>query len=290
MTSNRFRRAADRPAPTQVLAGALLRGFGRGLQWLVIIAVLAALGWGAWGLVKRSAHFTLKGVEVDATAHLTPEQIVSIVGLDKPTNAFMFDENAAEQLLLDHPWVSQARITIALPDQVRIEVHEREAAGVVVLDQLYLVDDDGQPFMAARPSDASDLPLLTGLNRAELDSEPDAVRARIREGLALARRYAHHPLAARRPLSNVHVGLGDRFELQLEFTRVVLGMGNPNQKLDVLEEVIEALDKRGSDARYILLAEDARRAIVKEVPRDRRSIGQPTDAAQPTVAREGAHE
>lgn len=270
MAQNRFRRGADQPAPTRLLARALLQGFGRGLQWLVVLGVLGALAYGGWRLVTRSAHFTLRVVEVNATAHLTPAQIVALVGLDRPTNAFMFDAATAEQTLLDFPWVSRAKVTVALPDQVRIEVQERQAAGVVVLDQLYLVDDDGHPFVEAHPSEAKDLTLLTGLTRSAVESAPEAARARIREGLALARRYRQRALATTRPLSNVHVGLGDRYELQLDQTRVVLGLGNPNQKLDVLEDVIEALDKRGVDARYILLAEDARRAIVKEVPRERR--------------------
>lgn len=246
---------------------------GLGLVWTVIrpvvltlltFAIIGGLGYAAWNAVRQSPYFTVRTIEVEGTEHLDREAAIARAGLARRTNMFRFDPAVAAEQIEAHPWIARATVETALPNTVRIEFEERKPEGVVVLGGLYLVDSTGIPFVKPTPKEAANLPLITGLDRETYQADPHAAHARIREALALARHYVRGDL--KRPLSNVHLGDGGRMELIVGRTRVVLGRSGHEDKLRAAERVFAQLAKRKMDAAYILLSEDERRAIVKEVP------------------------
>ena len=84
--------------------------------------------------------------------------------------------------------------------------------------------------------------------------------------LALARLYARTELSRTRPLSDIALTAGNRYDLHLGTTRVSLGRGEFPSKLDRTEAILKSLKSRNMDAEYILFSEDYQRAIVKEKP------------------------
>jgi cell division protein FtsQ len=263
--SNRFRKVEGAAATKAVLTI-----LGRWLRTATIVAgllaVIGGLGYAGWRAVLRSPYFALRDIHIEPGAHLDREGILARLALGTDTNAFLFDAVAAKEALETHPWVAEAHVRRALPNRVNIRVQERVAAGVLVLEQLYLVDGAGLPFVQPKPAEVGALPLVTGLDRSTYEADPEAAHERIRLALAVARQYAHQPLAARRPLSNVHLAAGGRLELQLGRTRVALGHRVTSQTMQALERVFTQLGARTMDAAYILLSEDRDRAIVKEIP------------------------
>lgn len=257
-------------------AGAFLRWCFTGARPMVratvILALVGALGLTAWRAVQVSPYFVVRHVDAEATAHLDRARIIELLGLSAPTNVFRFDVDAAEDALLSHPWVATATVERVLPDRVVAQIEERAPAGAVVLDQPYLVDATGRPFVHAPATAVAGLTLITGLDRADFEADPEGARERVRDALAVARRYGLSPLAERRPLGNVHLAPGDRLELMLGHTRVALGRGDFRDKIRRLEQILDAMAARKVDAAYILLSEDLERAIVKEVPL-RRGLG-----------------
>lgn len=248
--------------------GALWRWLRPGLAPMLVVASLAGLGFAGWRAVIDSPYFTVRVVEVDATLHLPRERIVELLGLDRPTSIFRFDETSATEVLLQERWVATARVVRTLPDKVSVEIEERRPAGVVVIGELFLVDDDGHPFVKPGRGEAAGLPLVTGLSRAQWSADRDASAARVRAALALARSYQRLPLSTLRPLSDVHIGAGGRMELMLGRTRVTMGRHDFEEKLVRLVEIDRSLRKRNMDASYVLLSDDLKRAIVMEKPLD----------------------
>lgn len=252
---------------------AALRGLGmkapkfrRSGAWLLFFAALCGLGYAARHAVLRSPYFLVRNVEVEPTPHLSRTRVVELLGLDRPTNVFSFDETAGTEALLAEPWVAAARVRKALPDRVMVQVQERTAAGAVVLDTLYLVDDTGRPFVRPLPRENAGLPLVTGVERETWDRDPETVAGNVRAALSLARRYGRLELSRLRPLSDVRVAPGGRLELMVGTTRVALGQHDHPAKLKRLQEVFKTLEKRGMDAAYVLLSDDLKRAVVKERP------------------------
>ena len=252
-------------APFGLLVGAL-RGFRPGAVPLLAAALLAGLGYAGWRAVIHSPYFLVRVVDVEPTAHLDRERIVGLVGLDRPTSILEFDEVAATEALRAERWVAVARVNKTLPEQVDITIEERTAAGVVVLEELFLVGDDGHPFVKPSAGEAHGLPLITGLSRADWSADPDAAASRIRAALALARRYERLPIARKRPLSDVRLAPGGRMELMLGQMRVALGSTDFEEKLMRLVLIDRQLSKKNMDASYVLLSDDLARAIVKETP------------------------
>lgn len=277
MARNRFRgnrRVGEGPETLGGrVAGVLARVVRRVVKLSVVLALLGAVGYGGWQAVLRSPYFRVRTISVQPTKHLDRDAIVARLGLDDTTNVFRFDPEVAAEALRDHPWVARATVRKALPDRVEIEVVEREPAGVVVLDGLYLVDATGRPFVRPEPREALGLTVVSGLDRATYEADAEHGRERIRSALALARLYGQSPLAARRPLSAVHLDAGGKSELLLGRTRVVLGRDGFKEKLVRLEEIFSKLSSRNMDAEYILLSEDNRRAIVKERSIEREMSG-----------------
>jgi cell division protein FtsQ len=271
MAGNRFK-GARRTAVRQKFAG-IARVLS--IVWMAIrpvtltvlaFGLLGGLGYAAWKAVLQSPYFTVRTIQVEGSPHLTRKAAIARAGLDQRTNMFRFDAAAAAEQIEAHPWVARATVQTALPGTVEIEFEERHPEGVVVLGGLYLVDGTGEPFVKPTPAEAAGLPLITGLDRETYEQDAESAQARIREALSIARHYARSALAAQRPLSNVHLGEGGRLELFVGRTRVVLGQTQPHQKLRAVAKIFAQLKKRKLDASYILLSEDEKRAIVKEIP------------------------
>ncbi len=271
MSRNRLRRPSGHFGAIVVArAGDWLRHSVVGLG---VLGALSLVAFGGWSMVQRSSYFNIRTIEVGETPHLDRARIAALVGLEGPVNLFRFDARGAEEALAAHPWVATARVEKRMPDRVEIHLSERVPAAVVAIGALYIVDADGQPFIRATPAEAAGLPLVTGLSREGFEGQPAEARARVREALALGRQYERSPMAAARPLSNVHVGDGGRLELMLGRTRVVVGQGDLRGKLERLERIYETLTQRGVDATYILLDDKGQRSIVKEVAAVRPVMG-----------------
>lgn len=272
MARNRFKGQA----PTRRVTGALGRALGLTLTALrpairltLFAALIGGLSYAAWQAIHRSPYFLVRTIDVAPTPHLDRPAIITLIGLDRPANLFDFDADAARDALLTHPWVATARVEKVLPETVIVRLEERRPSGAVVLDTPYLVDATGHPFAAVDAASIGGLPIVTGLDRQDFDADPEATYDRVRTALAITRAYAQSPLAARHPLGNVHLAPGGRTELMLGKTRVALGHGEFRDKIGRLQQILDALDARKVDAAYILLSEDLRRAIVKEIPRER---------------------
>lgn len=239
------------------------------VRFAIIVGFVAGFAFAGYRAVHQSAYFLVRDIDVEPTAHLDRSAIIEATGLATPRNIFDFDADAAREALLLHPWVATARVTKVLPERVVIRLEERRASGAVVLDVPYLVDATGHPFTQAGPDELDGLPLVTGLGREDFDLDPEGACERVQTALAVARRYALSPLAARRPLGSVHLAPAGRLELMLGRTRVALGQGDFRDKIGRVEQILDALAARRMDAGYILLSEDRQRAIVDEIPRQR---------------------
>lgn len=270
MARNRLRRPSIRWRGVTHRATDWLR---HSITGLAVIGGLMGLGAAGWAVVQRSSYFNIRTVEATETPHLQRDAIVSLAGLDGPVNLFRYDALAAEEALGTHPWVANARVEKRMPDRVEIHLTERIPAAVVALGSLYVVDADGQPFIRATPEQAQGLPLVTGLDREQYETNPVETRALVRDALALGRLYQRSELAAAHPLSNVHVGEGGRLELMLGKSRIVMGQGDFRAKLDRLARIYETLGQRGMEAAYVLMDEKGQRSIVKEVAAARPVMG-----------------
>ena len=83
-----------------------------------------------------------------------------------------------------HPWVAHADVRRAFPDRVVIDVRERVPTALLLLDDLYVVDAEGNPFRKATGV-SLDLPVITGIPLSFASEQPDLARRIIRDALQI---------------------------------------------------------------------------------------------------------
>jgi cell division protein FtsQ len=109
--------------------------------------------------LSRSALFAVDTIDVTGASRVSTARVIARGHLDEPTNALWLDERAVERRLERHPWISDARVSVALPSTVRVAVVERTPLAVAT-------DRFGAVYVAAdgtalgRADDDAGLPLI----------------------------------------------------------------------------------------------------------------------------------
>lgn len=228
---------------------------------LGLTVVTAALVWGGmalrtWALV--SPRFALETVSFTGLERASRGELVKLAGLAPGQNLWTLDTDALERAMLQHPWVRTVEVTRRFPRGVSVEVAEHAPAALAVLGDLYVLDDEGEPFKRVTPGDGLDLPLVTGLERDDYLSDADRVRGRFREALDVSRAYTRLLPGRTERLSEVRLGDGGLALVTATGQEVRLGAGETEVKLQRLAQVRRELSARGLAAEIIHLDNRAR--------------------------------
>jgi cell division protein FtsQ len=142
-----------------------------------------------------------------------------------------------------------------MPPSIEVRVTERQPAALVDLDALYLVDREAQIFKRAMPGDGLDLPLITGVTRDDYEKRRGEVEPLLRAALALFERYEAVGLAARAPISEMHLDVENGHTLYVgeSGVQVRLGTTELHDKLPRLQAALESLDAAGKKAEVLHL-------------------------------------
>jgi cell division protein FtsQ len=173
------------------------------------ITLVAVGGWRGWVWLKHSPRFAVHQVVVTGNARVTPAQIAALAsaaGARPGVNLFSVSIGKVARAVEQDPWISDARVSRQLPDALRVEIDERQPAGLLVVDDgTYLVEADGRPFKRAtlEGGEAEGLVVVTGMSRATWTRDADGSAAAVREALLAARRW--HENAERPAVGEVHL-------------------------------------------------------------------------------------
>ena len=153
----------------------------RSPRWACVGVVGA---WSAWQRVFASDRLRVGRLEVRGSHFLSEGEVRELASPAVGESILTLDIEALKARLRSSPWVADATVTRALPDTVRVEIHERVPLALAELDRLYLMDQDGDLIDIYGPrTGAFDLPIVRGLMGVEEDSRRDRAR---RAGTLLA--------------------------------------------------------------------------------------------------------
>lgn len=245
------------------------------LGWATVaIALVAGLPYGvylAYRQVVESGYFAPETIEIEGGARVSREEILELSGVgEADVNLLDLDVSEVAQRIERHPWIGSAVVETELPDVVRIAVEERELLGLVLDDQLYLVDMAGEIIKPWAPGDVVDGVLVSGMEGRLAAGGPDA-RGQVLEAFGLAQQYASLGLERWAGLSEVNVDahLGYTLFVGEHGMEVRLGWDRLPERLQRLWQVYEVLESEGMKAEYVLLdlEEDLDRVAIKPIPR-----------------------
>ena len=154
------------------------------LQISAVGLVAVVCVWSAWQKVFASDRLRVGRLEVRGSHFLSEGEVRELIGPAVGESILTLDIDALKARLRASPWVADATVTRALPDTLRVEIHERIPLALAELDRLYLMDQDGGLIDIYGPrTGAFDLPIVRGLRGVEEDSRRDRAR---RAGALLA--------------------------------------------------------------------------------------------------------
>lgn len=150
-----------------------------------LIALGTAGGAGLCTWVLLGAELTrCHTVDVEGCSRADAAQVRHLADVALGSPLVLVDLNAAVAGVERHPWVARAQVRRAFPDRVVITVEERTPTALLLLDQLYLVDENANIFRRAEGT-TLDLPVLTGIPARWAGEQPDLARRVVRDALAI---------------------------------------------------------------------------------------------------------
>ncbi len=227
---------------------------------LVTIAAALACVWGMLRYTRTSPRFALRNIQVQGSAHRSPEDIARLGGIVKGENVFTLDLEAAKIGILADPWIEQASVHRKLPATIQIEVVEREAAALVAVGpDLYLSTRQGELFKKPEPGDPYDLPVITGTKSDDIVKDRAGAFAMIKKALDLAADYEHVGPAKQLPVQEVHIEDDGALVLSVGKDSIALrfGKGPYRQSLEQASRVLGELAARRAQAAVVFLDNDA---------------------------------
>ena len=208
----------------------------------LVAAVAVAVATSAHRYAMTSSRFALRDVEVVGGKRLGPERAEQVAGIVRGQNLFALDTRAAELKLLENPWVHSARVIRELPSKLRIELTEREAVALAsIVDGLYVVSAEGQPFKRLEPADPADLPVITGISPTGLARDRARELERLERALEVLRQYRRLKLERVYPAQEVHLEPGGNVRLLIGSEGITLSLGADSlrQRLLMAERVVD---------------------------------------------------
>lgn len=221
---------------------------------LAVAFVLVALGGNeAWKWAHTARQFALSDVKVVGHGEATDVELVRLGGVLLGQNLVAMDVRAMERSIATHPWVKSVSVTRRFPSHLTIQVVEHRAIATLTLGELYLVNEEAEPFKRIKPGDAVDLPLVTGLDRDALTERREDALASLHRALNLIEAYAAQPGVEAQPLSEVNLHPEGITAVTATGQEIEFGEGDVLPKLERLARVRKELHARAMVAEVIRL-------------------------------------
>ncbi|MCL2777155.1 MAG: FtsQ-type POTRA domain-containing protein [Polyangiaceae bacterium] len=268
------RRAPVESAPCSVARGAPAGASSRAMRivwaavgFLMVVGMGGSVVWALRNYVKTSTRFAIVDIVTTGGKRHSPDELSAIAGLEKGENVFSVDLDKAKARLMADPWIENAFLSRQLPGTINLRVTERQAAGLVMNVEGYLVTRQGAIIKRLEAADPTDVPIVTGIAMEQFTFDREGASRTVRRALDLAADYEQTPLGARLPLQEIHVEPNGEMTLAVGNGPVLLRMGVMpyRRKLEQAERVMSELDRRGAKPDSIMLDNEGRpeRVVVR---------------------------
>jgi cell division septal protein FtsQ len=166
-------RPAGRKSPADVL---------RYVYMSVFVVVLVTVGWGLYRAVlytRGTESLAIRNVQVRGERRVTESEILARVGHVPGSNAFAVRLDEVRTAVEGLGWVRHATVHRVWPNELAIEVVERDAVALARIDgRIVQADEDGM-ILPLDPLADTDLPILDGLDHATSAVDTASNRAKV---------------------------------------------------------------------------------------------------------------
>jgi cell division protein FtsQ len=135
-----------------------------------LVCTLAIAGAGLYRYSEHSWRFRVESsddIEVTGMQNVTKAQIMEVMGADIGRNIFFIPLSQQKALLEQIPWVESASVMRFVPNQLRIEIHERTPVAFARVGPRIFLIDAGGVLMELPQKHKYSFPVILGMNPGE---------------------------------------------------------------------------------------------------------------------------
>jgi cell division protein FtsQ len=147
--------------------------------WLVMSILLGGTGWVIFSkarpdsiataiksevmLATLKLGFEIDAVWVDGLNRSVKEDVLVAVGANRGEPILDFDTAIARERLKKLPWIKEARVSLALPNQINVFLTERKPFAIWQINrELHVIDQDGEIIKGILAAEFAGLPTMVG--------------------------------------------------------------------------------------------------------------------------------
>jgi cell division protein FtsQ len=238
---------------------------GKGVLSLATLASLVFLGLTVYQYLQHSGELNLGEVKILGCIHVPESELLDMTQVDLRSNLLNLDLQEVSRRLTRHPWVEKAQVRRDFSGKALIiEVQERVPRALVLLDELYLVDRNGEIFKKAEPKENLDFPIMTGLSLQEWKQGDSQALRLLHQGLELLDLLQGRKVFTAQDVSEIHLSKKKGLTLYTLEGGIPIrfGTGDYGDKLNRLEKVLPDLRNKLEKVEYLVLTYP-KRVVVK---------------------------
>jgi cell division protein FtsQ len=217
------------------------------LGLLVLSGMVAA---GRWLLT--APRFAVTGVEVLGASRVDVDRVLAAAAIPAGTNFWRIDPATVAARVESVPEIRRADVIRRLPNRVAILVEERRPFTLVHGGRLHWLDEDGRTLGETREAVTPPVPVVSGLDDAELSTAGTHPSPRVREAIALIRVLLRSGSALVGEVSEIDMSRSDGPVLYtVDGVEVRLGTDEWEERLARLERVLAQVARDSDGVRAI---------------------------------------
>lgn len=174
---NRFKKRKQ-PKPRRLL-GRLLAGAKMASLVVLLLAASAAFMVG-YAAVTQSAYFNTRSIRISGESRLSEAAVLKQSGIKPGENLLAINLKLVRKRLLANPWISEASVAREIPGTIRIVIAEQHPLAVLDLGRKFIINRHGRIFKEYGEGDPQALPLVTGIDYADISLGRDRLTPTMR--------------------------------------------------------------------------------------------------------------
>ena len=228
---------------------------GGSLSFLFILTL-----WGAVRWANYRQTFTVDAIRFSGLEILEKETVQKMIS--NLENQSIHDVNMGKmaKIIEDNPFIKAARISRRFPNQIKINIIEREPLAILNMESALMIDNEAVVLPNHPYAESALIPILSGFNNAK-DLYPEGEQTysvKVKEAINILNQLSNHYPKLYDEISELTLNKDDEYVIVLADrpTKVILGKSDIIPKLNILKSFDKALgvrqltDYRLLDMRY----------------------------------------
>ena len=120
-----------------------------------------------YDVLTQCDYFKAETITISGEQRLRPDQILKTAEIEKGDNLVSLNLKTIREKLLANPWIADADVRRIFPKTIDIRIKEQKPMAVLDFGKQFLINTSGVIFKEARASEATGLPLMTGIEYSD---------------------------------------------------------------------------------------------------------------------------